>query len=281
MGCLNSEGQFEHWFGNIHFSGPCNRSCYFCIGQHMMALDSYNNLNEWPLRGFDQFKDACYEKDIWEINLTGTNTDPMLYRHADLIKNKFIDCTLGIRTNGVSILALPDRWRLFDKASISYPSKDPAIYEKIMGGPIINLDKILKVDPDKLTKINIVLTPYTCGDNRGIAGGIFDTLAYLESLGIERVNLREPYGQPHIGNPLGVYASNKSVFGMPCYNWLGMEITYWDVHYCEVESVNLYADGTVSIDYPITRGHSPTGTVKDQSNFKGGRIQEQWIQIKH
>lgn len=62
MGCLNSEGKFEHWFGNIHLSGRCNRSCYFCIGQHMMVLDKYNVLDKFPLDGLDEFVKQCQEK---------------------------------------------------------------------------------------------------------------------------------------------------------------------------------------------------------------------------
>jgi hypothetical protein len=50
MGCLNDDPNhpFPHFFGNIHLSGPCNRSCYFCIGQHMMALDQENSLKRIP-----------------------------------------------------------------------------------------------------------------------------------------------------------------------------------------------------------------------------------------
>src|SRR3990172_8839296 len=105
MGCLNSTGQFEHWFANIHFSGPCNRACYFCIGQHMMALDSLNNLDTWPLKNLDEFIQACKERDISEINLTGSNTDPLLYRHIsklhDYLEHHIPNLVLGVRTNGV------------------------------------------------------------------------------------------------------------------------------------------------------------------------------------
>ena len=62
MGCLNADSGFSHWFGNIHLSGPCNRACYFCIGQHMMALDPFNNLDEWPLVGLDDFVRKCQER---------------------------------------------------------------------------------------------------------------------------------------------------------------------------------------------------------------------------
>lgn len=55
-----------------------------------------------------------------------------------------------------------------------------------------------------------------------------------------------------------------------------MLVTYWDVHYVEVESVNLYANGLVSETYPVTAGHHPTGFVLDQSHFGVGRQSEQW-----
>ncbi len=75
MGCLNDEGQFPHWFGNIHLSGPCNRSCYFCIGQHMMALDKENNLNKTP-ENLGRFIGECTERKVKEVCITGTNTEP-------------------------------------------------------------------------------------------------------------------------------------------------------------------------------------------------------------
>lgn len=69
--------------------------------------------------------------------------------------------------------------------------------------------------------------------------------------------------------------------GSPTYQFTrSLSITYWDVHYVEVESVNLYANGRISLDYPITRGHTDLGIVKDQSNFVHGRQVEQWVSKK-
>ncbi|MEM4258065.1 MAG: hypothetical protein QXL17_02795 [Candidatus Thermoplasmatota archaeon] len=123
-------------------------------------------------------------------------------------------------------------------------------------------------------KINIVLCPETVA-----SGDLYKTLHQLNVMGIKRVNLREPYGQPHIGDPLATYAhQNGSLFGMPTYDWGGMQVTYWDVHFVEVESINLYANGIVSTTYPVSKGHCPsTGTVLSQEYFnKSGRIIEQW-----
>ncbi len=279
MGCLNSNQSFSKWFGNIHLSGPCNRSCYFCVGQHMMALDSFNNLGEWPLKNIDCFVEECKKRSVSDINLTGSNTDPLLYKHIpqlrDYISLKIPDLKFGARTNGVMILERPDLWKLFDKASISIPSFDRCVYQEMMGsGSPPDLEKILMVSSEKDIKINIVLGPQNLKND-----DLLRTITMLQKFGIRRVNLREPYGQPHIGDPLSSrFVSSLSTLGMPTYNFGDMRVTYWDVHYVEVESINLYANGNISVDYPITRGHAPTGSVFDQSHFsKSGRLREQWV----
>jgi hypothetical protein len=283
MGCLNSDSGFSHYFGNIHLSGPCNRKCYFCIGQHMMALDSFNNLTEWPLKGLDEFISTCLAHKVAEINVTGTNTDPLLYAHTHKLKQyiqrSIPDLILGIRTNGVAVKQRMSNWQAYDKGSVTVCSFDSDVYRTMMGegAPpdiaylLLNASKSLR----KSLKVNIVLGPENCKD-----GDIYKTLNRLNEFGIKRVNLREPYGQPHIGDPFaGLIVHAGRYLGMPYYNWGDdMEVTYWDVHYVEVESVNLYAQGKVSLTYPITKGHDDiTGKVLDQSHFPGGRIQEQWI----
>ena len=106
MGCLNDEGQFSHWFGNIHLSGPCNRSCYFCIGQHMMGLDQENSLKKIPTN-IGKFLRECMERKVVEICMTGTNTDPLLYKktfelldYIRYIMNNRVP--IAIRTNGIA-----------------------------------------------------------------------------------------------------------------------------------------------------------------------------------
>jgi organic radical activating enzyme len=282
MGCLNSEGKFLHWFGNIHLSGPCNRSCYFCIGQHMMALDKYNNLSTFPLDNINNFVEECSARGIREVNLTGSNTDPLLYERIPQLK-LFLRSRLGahfkfgVRTNGALIPSRQSDWNCFDKASISLPSLNSAIYKSMMGsGEPPDLDRILAISQGKAIKINIVLGPENVKSRDLMA-----TLLELARIGIKTVNLREPYGQPHIGDPLAMWGHEPFgyLYGMPRYDFAGMQVVYWDVHYVEVESVNLYANGVVSINYPITKGHDPKrGAVLDQSNFvTSGRRQEQWL----
>lgn len=276
MGCLNSTGQFNHWFGNIHLSGPCNRACYFCIGQHMMALDPLNNLDKWPLDNLVSFITTCRERRVREINLTGSNTDPLLYRHhAELtttLRNELPGARLGIRTNGVVAERMPEVWSLYDKASVSVTSLDPKIYRATMGiGKPPDIRAILALKSEMPVKVNIVLCPETVN-----SGDIEKTLDALVEAGVRVVNLREPYGQPHLGTPLTNPVGER--LGMPRYDWRGMDVTYWDVHYVEVESVNLYANGRVSETYPITKGHAPCGSVRGQENFQSsGRVRQQWL----
>ena len=275
MGCLNDEGQFSHWFGNIHLSGPCNRSCYFCIGQHMMALDQLNNLKKIP-DNIGKFLRECMERNVVEICMTGTNTDPLLYKktfelldYIRYIMNNRVP--LAIRTNGIAY----DRntFGSYDKASLTVCSFDKEINTKMMGGPPCDLPRILENHPMMDIKVNVVLGP------ENVKKDIFDTLEICSFYGVRRVNLREPYGQPHIGDPLEKLQIPvaKWTLGMPTYSWGFSEVTYWDVHYVEVESVNLYANGRVSITYPITKGYDPSGEVLPQYRFPGGRIHEQWL----
>lgn len=282
MGCLNSEGLFKHWFANIHLSGPCNRACYFCIGQHMMALDSLNNLDTWPLPNIDKFVDQCLEHNVNEINVTGTNTDPLLYQHTDklhtYLKERIPNLVFGLRTNGVLALQRPEIMALYNKGSITVCSLRDSIYKLMMGqGSPPNVEAIKHLTEElgwSNLKANIVLGKANCNID------LHDTIYWLSKFGFTKVNVREPYGQPHIGNPFPKATPIKMTLGMPTYKVDNCEVTYWDVHYVEVESVNLYANGNVSMTYPITKGHDSSGKVMDQSNFPGGRVQEQWISLR-
>lgn len=278
MGCLNSNKEFEHRFGNIHLSGPCNMKCYFCIGQHMKGVDAYNNLDEYPLAGMHKFVDICKQEHVGEVFLTGTNTDPALYKHHErltrFLRKNLPGVVLGFRTNGLG--SMP--WQLYDKGSVTVQSMDHEIGKAMTGrrqsavmceGNLISIADLL--GPENV-KINIVLGPENVEDTQNTVRAIHGMT------GITRFNLREPYGQPKIGAPkwLADIQPFGTVFGNPFWDIDGAMVCHWDVHYTEVESVNLYADGSVSTDYPISRGHHPSGEVKDQSFFAGGRIAPQW-----
>ena len=68
-------------FANILFAGPCNLHCPYCIGQQLDPALSVNNLREFPLRNLDRFVSLLRWHRVREVTLTGTTTDPQLYRH--------------------------------------------------------------------------------------------------------------------------------------------------------------------------------------------------------
>lgn len=284
MGCLNAGQGFEHWFANIHLSGPCNRSCYFCIGQWMPGQDSQNNLDTVDLRGYDWFVRECRERGIEEVNITGSNTDPLMHSDlsslcAKLRRSGFK--RIGIRTNGVLLEKMRHVLWCVQKASISVTSLDPKLYRETMGsGEPPNVREIAQMCSDRGVelKANVVLCPETVD-----SCDIYSTIRGLVGAGFRKINLREPYGQRHVGNPIaaiGVEPESR-VHGMPRYVFdegdERVEVVYWDVHYVEVESVNLYADGHVSVLYPVSLGHSTTlGEVHPQGEFGRGRQRPQW-----
>lgn len=250
----------------------------------MMALDALNNLDTWPLPGMDGFLTQCAARSVSEVNLTGTNTDPLLFVHIKelvaTLKSGLGPLTkVGIRTNGALVMTRQRDWRLFDKASISLHSFDTAIYRKMMGsGHPPQLKQIVEASGGIDLKVNIVLGP------ENIEGrDILKTLNQIEAAGIRKVNLREPYGQPRIGDPMAAWRFEPKGWrlGMPFYHYASLDVMYWDVHYVEVESVNLYASGLVSETYPITKGHDPVaGNVLGQEHFaESGRQHPQWTGV--
>ena len=268
MGCLN-DADYGHWFANVHLSGPCNRSCYFCIGQHMMALDPLNTLHTWPLPGWQEFIKELPQYPIQAAYITGSNTDPLLAsvlpHIVEGLKEQGIP-EVGLRTNGVR--PLPKG--MFDRISVSITSLDPDIYRTTMGSGRPPTRAITDTDAD--LKVNIVLCPEILGVD------LWNTLEILRLWGVRRVNLREPYGQAFVGDPIGtLLPRNPDVLGNASYQMGDMEVVYWDVHSTHVSSVNLYANGNVSTEYSVTKGHAATGTVLDQSHFTSGRHRPQWV----
>lgn len=242
----------------------------------MQALDPLNNLNEWPLKNIDLFVEECKQKNIKDVNITGSNTDPLLHKHLDKIilylRKNLPGVRIGLRTNGVLAVVKQNLYSMFDKVSISITSFDDEYYRQTMGrGDVPSLSRLKSMANGPL-KLNVVLCPETVN-----TGDIFSTIWVASIFGINKINFREPYGQPHIGNPLTDYPIYKYVYGMPCYKINGVEVTYWDVHYVEVESVNLYANGRISKTYPVSSGHHETGQVVPQSEWEqSGRQFEQW-----
>jgi len=182
----------------------------------------------------------------------------------------------------VAVLQRLGDWLLFDKASISITSFNKEIYAQTMGqGTPPDLNRIYELSDGMDIKVNIVLCPELFQN-----GDLWNTINTCISCGIRRINLREPYGQPNLSSITikfmdALFHRIPDLFGMPRWKYFQTEIIYWDVHYVEVESINLYSNGIISDTYPVTKGHDPVhGIVEGQEHFsKSGRVRPQWITI--
>lgn len=241
-----------------------------------MGVDHLNILDVYPVRGYRRFIQTCQDTETREVYLTGTNTDPTLYRHLpqlleDLHGEAYFT-KVGLRTNGVSEVS-DDVLSLITHMSLSCPSVDTKVYVENMGmGIPPDIGRWVRrcVRVGVALRVNVVLTP-------SVLPGLMAYLKRLSSVGVQSVNLREPYGQSRVGNPLTRQEPIRYRFGMPVYDIYGMDVMYWDVHYVEVESVNLYANGHVSVTYPVSKGHDfDKGVVRDQTQWGVGRQTMQW-----
>lgn len=165
--------------------------------------------------------------------------------------------------------------KVIDWGSITVCSTDYAINMEMMGGPPPDLGELSLFTHLENFKINCVLGV----GNSHILNGI-ELVNLANKYGIKKINLREPYGQAHIGHRFMPDKLSGHILQDSVPYWLldGVEVYYWDVHIVAVRSINLYANGRISTDYPITKGHISTGIVQSQDNFEGHqRRQKQWI----
>jgi pyruvate-formate lyase-activating enzyme len=246
-------------FANILFAGPCNLRCPYCIGKQIDPALNRNNLHEFPLRNLDTFTDLLRRHDVRQVVLTGTTTDPQLYRlEARLIlwlRERLPGVRLSLHTNGQLALQKMDTFNLYDRVSLSLPSFDPDVHAKMTGSPRV---------PDLAAIVQAARVPVkvSCVVNEHNAGRLDGFLARCHELGIRRVVLRQLYGDsrwwplPWRLRRIGTYRDN------PVYDYHGMEVTFWRFDTTASTSLNLFSDGTISDEYLLT-GASPQSTCRE------------------
>ena len=97
-----------------------------------------DNLDAFPPANLDAFCERIDTEQIREVVLTGTTTDPQLYRHEerllDLLRARLHPAVrLSVHTNGVLALRKLHVFNRYDRACISFPSFRAETYEKMMG----------------------------------------------------------------------------------------------------------------------------------------------------
>jgi MoaA/NifB/PqqE/SkfB family radical SAM enzyme len=246
-------------FANILFSGRCNARCPYCIGKQIDPSLNRDNLDLYPPRNLDRFLSLIREHQVRQVVLTGTDTDPQLYRHegrllAHLRRVLPAGTAFSLHTNGRLALGKMALVNGYDRVAISIPSFDPEVYERMMGVPgVPDLGAILgraKVP----VKVSCVITD----DNRG---GVPRFLEECRSLGVRRLVLRKLMGEGRSWDGLirlgEIGLALRSVYrGNPVYAWGDMEVTLWDFGRTESRSLNLFSSGRISTAYLLTEAHA-------------------------
>ena len=125
-------------FANILFSGRCNARCPFCIGRQLDPRLNVDNLDQYPPRNLSRFLEMIRQQNVRQVVLTGTNTDPQLYRYEESLL-AFLrgalpaETRFSLHTNGRLALRKIRVFNAYDRVSLSIPSFDPEIYRQVMG----------------------------------------------------------------------------------------------------------------------------------------------------
>ena len=237
-------------FANVLFAGPCNRACPWCIGKRLPTEVNRSNLDLWPLRNLDAFIERVNEAAVPEIVFTGTVTDPHLYRYEaklveELRRRLHPRARISIHTNGVLSLKKLSVLNLYDRAAISFPSFEPAIYEKLMGSRRV---------PDLARIVERAAIPVKVSTvvNEHNEPGIEAFLERCRAIGVRRLVLRRLFGDPR---PWPSFAGLRALGryrGNPVMVFSGMEVTLWSFEASTCRSLNLFADGTLGSSYLLT-----------------------------
>ena len=238
-------------FANILFAGPCNRRCWYCIGERLPSRVNVDNLDVFPPRNLDAFIDEVNRRGIRQVVFTGTVTDPQLYRHEarllELLRSRIhTGAQYSLHTNGVLALSRIETFNLFDKACISYPSFEPDTYEKHMGSRRVpDLARIVAASRIPV-KVSCVLDASNVGEVPGY-------LRRCHDAGVRRLVFRRLYGETRTWDILGDLPVRSTFRSCPVHDFRGMEVTYWDFDAATTTSINLFADGTLGTSYLLTQ----------------------------
>jgi pyruvate-formate lyase-activating enzyme len=242
-------------FANILFAGPCNLRCPYCIGRQVEPALNRNNLADFPLANLDHFVSLLQQHQVTEVVLTGTTTDPQLYRHearllAWLRERLPPGVHYSLHTNGRLALRQMDTFNLYDRVSLSFPSFRPATYAALTGSTRVpELAEIVRQARVPL-KISCVLTDRNAAEVEEILTG-------CAALGLKRLVFRPLFGDRRDWRPLFDHLPQLSTYrNNPVFGYHGLEVTLWSFHQTSATSLNLFSDGTISTTYLLTQAEN-------------------------
>ncbi len=245
-------------FANLLFSGPCNARCSFCIGRQMDPRLNADNLNIYPPRNLDRLVGLIWRHDIRQVVFSGTNTDPQLYRHEarlldELRRQLPPGVCVSLHTNARLALKKLDILNRYDRATLSFPSFDPAVYRQVMGVP--GPPDLAQITHRAVVpiKVSTMLTSYNLP-------GLRDFLLRCRDTGVPRLVLRKLFGDRRAWDDLLDTAGLGLVPGPayrnnPVFDFSGMQVTLWDFEQTGSRSINLFSSGLISKTYLLVGRH--------------------------
>jgi molybdenum cofactor biosynthesis enzyme MoaA len=237
-------------FANILFAGPCNLRCPYCIGRQVDSALNRNNLRTFPLRNLERFAALIQYHQVTEVVLTGTTTDPQLYRHEARLLSWLRERLAGpvrysLHTNGQLALRKMVVFNQYDRVCISFPSFKPDTYQKLMGSARVpNLAEIIQ-QAETPVKVSAVINEHNVHE-------VDEFLARCGAIGVKRLVFRRLYGDTREWPILWDLPQKSTYRNNPVYDYHGMEVTYWNFHTTGSTSLNLFSDGTISDRYLLT-----------------------------
>jgi MoaA/NifB/PqqE/SkfB family radical SAM enzyme len=254
-------------FANILFSGPCNLRCPYCIGEQVPKRPA--NLDVFPLRGLDRFVDALRRADTRQVSLTGTDTDPLLYRHPEALvrhlRTALPGVQLSLHTNGVLVLERLDVVHLFDRVCVSLPSFRRQTFHAMTGrSQPLDFAAICE-----RVEIPLKVSTTVTRDN---LDEVDEIIARCAQLGVRRLSLRRLFNSERL--PILEDETPVARFGgNPVYRRHDVEVTVWDFDSSELECLNLFSDGSLSGDYLLSLAPAST-SGRRQRNRRAQRDQK-------
>lgn len=237
-------------FANILLTGRCNRRCPPCIGHALAGRSLPDSLGLFPLPGLGEFLESLRRHGIREVSLTGTNTDPLLYRYPDRLIDTLRAVVPGVRlslhTNGALALRRIRVFNRFDRATVSIPSFRPATYRRMTGSSRVpDLAEVLQ-----RAAIPVKVSTLVTSDNRA---EVPEILRRCRELGVRRLVLRQLYGETSPNNFFPGLGPVRTFGGNPVFELDGLEVTVWDFGRSALRCLNLFSDGSVTDSYELAR----------------------------
>jgi len=240
-------------FANILLAGPCNLRCPYCIGRQLDPSLNQNVLDRFPLPNLERFAGLLRAYQVHQVVLSGTNTDPQLYRHEtsliEWLRERLPAVQISLHTNGQLALEKMATFNRYDRVTVSFPSFDADTYEKMTGSRRV---------PDLAAIARSARVPLkvSCVMNEHNVRELASFMERCRQIGIRRLVLRRLYGDtrrwdlPAQLRPAGQYRGN------PVYDYHGLEVTCWNFCQSRSTSLNLFSDGSISEEYLLVR-HRP------------------------